>query len=297
MLNVPSTAIVSTKFSKKHPIAIGFATVGSSLGGVILPIVFRRLQSRVGFGRAVRVKAFITLTLGLGSLIIFCRKRGVAKAKAKLHIQPRSLLEPAFGLFCFGLFLQNLAYFVPLFYITSFAITKLGTSEDFAFYLLSVLNGSSFIGRTFAFWLNLANIQIESIYMLMFWNVVGIVLLFTWMTVTSNVGFILWCVVWGIISGVQVTMPTATLSHPAISPSLDVIGARIAMAWGSGTIGSLIGAPTAGALANVQAAGYVRAQVFAGAVLCGAVLSHLYPRITVRRYDRCILEQKSSESN
>lgn len=65
-LFVPSVAIISTYFTTHLSTAIGIAASGSSLGGVIYPIMFYKLQPQVGFGWATRIIGF----MALGMLII-----------------------------------------------------------------------------------------------------------------------------------------------------------------------------------------------------------------------------------
>ncbi|MCJ1453667.1 hypothetical protein MMC28_004015 [Mycoblastus sanguinarius] len=48
-LFIPSVAILPQYFTSKKALAIGTAASGSSLGGVIYPIVFRQLQPKIGF--------------------------------------------------------------------------------------------------------------------------------------------------------------------------------------------------------------------------------------------------------
>ncbi|KAL2168003.1 hypothetical protein VTG60DRAFT_538 [Thermothelomyces hinnuleus] len=61
LLFVPTVSLIPTWFSTRVGLAIGLASSGSSLGGVIYPIVLSRLLSRVGFPWAVRAVGFIVL--------------------------------------------------------------------------------------------------------------------------------------------------------------------------------------------------------------------------------------------
>ena len=54
LLFVPTVSLIPTYFSTYIGLAIGIASSGSSLGGVIYPIVLYRLISQVGFPWAVR---------------------------------------------------------------------------------------------------------------------------------------------------------------------------------------------------------------------------------------------------
>ncbi|RAH43190.1 MFS general substrate transporter, partial [Aspergillus brunneoviolaceus CBS 621.78] len=61
LIFVPSIAIPSTYFTTKLPLVIGIAASGSSIGGVIYPILIRELLGRLGFGWTIRVAGFVAL--------------------------------------------------------------------------------------------------------------------------------------------------------------------------------------------------------------------------------------------
>lgn len=58
------------------------------------------------------------------------------------------------------------------------------------------------------------------------------------------------------------------------------------MMWGISSFGSLVGTPVAGALVNLETADFVRAQVFAGCLMVGAVVLQVWPVVCVVRVDR-----------
>ncbi|KAI1406990.1 major facilitator superfamily domain-containing protein [Hypoxylon sp. FL1857] len=281
-INIPAFAIISSKFTTRRPLALGCASTGASIGGIIFPIMFRRLAPTAGFGWAVRAIAFVNLAISIPALYILCRKPGTRAPKARAVMDPRAFREPVFGTFVIALFFQFLAYYIPLFYLTTYARVRVGTSVDFAFYLLAISNGASFFGRTMPY---LLGGRVSPIQILIFWDAVGIVLLFSWIAVTSTGGMVVWTIAWGFLSGVLVTAPAASTSHPTLSPSLDVIGARLGMSWATAAVGVLIGAPIAGALADVATADFVRAQAFAGAVIAAAVILLVIPLVAAHRYN------------
>ena len=63
---VSGVAILSTHWSTKLATATGIAATGSSIGGMLYPIIFYKLQPRVGFAWATRSLGF----LALGTLLI-----------------------------------------------------------------------------------------------------------------------------------------------------------------------------------------------------------------------------------
>ncbi|KFY86694.1 hypothetical protein V500_07462 [Pseudogymnoascus sp. VKM F-4518 (FW-2643)] len=70
-LFTPAISLVGQYFSTKRGLATGIAAAGSSVGGIIFPVVISRLIDSVGFPWAMRVMAFIMLaTLGLGIALL-----------------------------------------------------------------------------------------------------------------------------------------------------------------------------------------------------------------------------------
>ena len=128
-------------------IAFGIIAGGSSLGGVILPIMVQRLIVEVGFGWSMRVAAFLILFLMIiANLTITSRMQPQPKPLDVMEFV-RPLKELPFDLVALGAFLFFLGMFLPINYIILEA-THYGMSEHLAQYLVSILNAASFFGRT-----------------------------------------------------------------------------------------------------------------------------------------------------
>lgn len=70
MIFYPSMSVVSTWFFKRRALAFGFVAAGSSLGGIIFPIMVQRMLPQVGFGWAMRTAAFLILFLLVSSVLL-----------------------------------------------------------------------------------------------------------------------------------------------------------------------------------------------------------------------------------
>ncbi|KEF62170.1 uncharacterized protein A1O9_00142 [Exophiala aquamarina CBS 119918] len=287
---IPCLALISTYFTTKRPIAIGIAAVGSSFGGVIFPIMFRKLQPQIGFGWTVRVLGFIALACSVLICVILGRHKGEAR-KARSLLDMSALRESAFVCWVLALFFLFFAYYIPLFFIVSYSRWALGTSEDFAFYMLAVTNGGSVLGRTVPY---LLGQRVKPIYTLLFSSVFGAILLFSWIAIHSLASYVVWCILWGFVAGVLVTAPTSTTAHPVLSPSMNVVGTRLGMSWMGSSIGSVIGAPIAGALANVSTGDFLHAQIFAGVIMLAGAVCLVWPLMSIERYDRAKLRHENS---
>lgn len=114
-------------------------------GGVIYPIIFHRLVSRIGFGWTTRVIGFIILaTLAVPLAVI--KVRVVPASKRKL-VDWTAFTEPAYVLFILGGMITFLGIYVPFFYIQYYATSTGITDSNLGFYLLPILNSASVGGR------------------------------------------------------------------------------------------------------------------------------------------------------
>jgi MFS family permease len=144
-LFVPSMAIISTYFSKRVATAIGIVASGSSLGGVIYPIVFHRLLPQIGFAWTTRVLGFIILATSIIPVVV-SRPR-VLPAKSRALLDLKAFLVPAYSLQVVGFFCGFMGLYMPFFYAQVYAIQRHITNENLAFYLLAVMNSTSVFGR------------------------------------------------------------------------------------------------------------------------------------------------------
>ncbi|KAI6314071.1 hypothetical protein MCOR34_005079 [Pyricularia oryzae] len=146
-LVVPSLALLPQYFGpSKRALVIGIAVTGSSLGGVVYPLLFTALLSRIGFGWTNRVLGFISLGT-LGTAVIVMRTR-VKPRQVRSLFDPASFHETPYLLYCAALFCSNFGFFVPVFYLQQYALGHgLEHSEDLARNLVAVLNGASILGR------------------------------------------------------------------------------------------------------------------------------------------------------
>lgn len=279
---IPALAVISTSFTTKRPIAIGTASIGSSVGAVIFPVIFRQLQPKVGFAWAVRCIGFVSLLMAIVACTILCC-RPVPKMRARSLVDWKAFREPSFMLFSVSLTLVMLAYYVPIFYVASYARTVVHTTTSLSFYMVAIVNGSSVFGRVVP---NLLVAYVKPIATLMICVTASAIAMFTWIAATDTAGFIVWACYWGILSGVLVTAPTSIVAHPVFCPDTNYMGTRLGMMWGISSFGALAGTPIAGALVNLDTSSFLRAQVFAGCMMVGAVLLQLWPGYKVFRHDR-----------
>jgi MFS family permease len=142
--NIQSTALaaVGQYFTSHRALALGIVVSGSSIGGVILPIMVDRLIPRVGFGWAMRSLAFLLLGLLVIGNVFVKARLPPPKRHFRLIEFITPLTEVPFALLTAGSFFIYLGGFLPFTFVILQA-RKEGMSAALAGYLVSILNGAS----------------------------------------------------------------------------------------------------------------------------------------------------------
>lgn len=145
LLFTPCFTAVGHFFKAKRGLATGLASSGGSVGGVVFPLVLQSLLSKLGWAWSIRILGFICLVLALICNLLV-HKRLPAAHNASPHPDFRIFKDKAFLFTTMGVFLLEFGLFIPVAYISSYAL-HVGFSNSFSFYILTILNASSFFGR------------------------------------------------------------------------------------------------------------------------------------------------------
>lgn len=257
----------ATWFLKKRGAAFGIVNSGSSVGGVVLPIMMDRLFKSIGFAWALRVLGFLLLAL----CAVAC-----ATVKSRLPPAPRPLLvadytkpfkERPMALTMLGGFLFFWGMYLPMNYIIIQAKAS-GISASVTPYLLSIINAVSIVGRIVpgfaADKFGRYNCMIGIV------SLSGITTLALWIPSTHNTAAIIaYAVVFGFTSGGYVTMLPACIAQIS---EIEKIGTRTGVAFLVTALGALTGSPIGGALVSAQGGSFLGLQLFCGiSMLCSAV--------------------------
>ncbi|KAI1098634.1 MFS general substrate transporter [Jackrogersella minutella] len=150
LLFTPCLTAIGHFFRKRRGFASGLASTGGGLGGVAFPLIMQSLFDKVGWGWTIRIIGFITLVLFIFANMLV-RKRLPPAKNASPHPDFRIMKEKGFLLLTIGVFFLEFGLFIPLAYISSYALAN-GFSEKFAFQILPILNAASVIGRALPGW-------------------------------------------------------------------------------------------------------------------------------------------------
>jgi MFS family permease len=144
-LQFPAFAILSQYFDKRRAAAMGLAVSGSSIGGIIFPIVLSKFlnDSNLSFGWSIRIVAFIMVPFMLFACFIISPR--VPPRGSTLFIGA-AWKNKKYVLLVVSLFFMMMGMWTPVFYIPVYAVSR-GMKPLLASYLLSIINGSSTFGR------------------------------------------------------------------------------------------------------------------------------------------------------
>lgn len=260
-LFITATSILPSYFAKKRALVMGISASGSSLGGIIFPLVFEHTQEKIGFGWTVRVIGFISLaTLAIPCLVVKPR----AKPPGRRKIFDISILkEVPFGIMNLATFFGFVGQYIPYFFIEQYAAEH---GMGIPFYMLIFLNVGSLPGRILPSLL--ADKFFPPLHVLAFCTGCATLLAFCWIAITeSTAGLVVWCVFYGFFSGAFVSLQGAAVA--SMATNMATIGTRFGINMFCGALGILIGSPVGGA---IFPSSWVGCQLFcAFTLLCSTV--------------------------
>ncbi|KAK7203428.1 major facilitator superfamily domain-containing protein [Myxozyma melibiosi] len=265
-----STAALTSWFSARRGLAFGIAASGAGAGGISFPFLLQYLFYDYGsFTVGVCTLAGILGFLGLIVIITTTTRLPPTGAQpyrfVTYYIHP--FKDSIFALFTLAMSLIYLALFVPKAYVTSAALYY-GMSRAQAAYLLSYLNGGSFVARIFGGYL----FDRFNKFLVFFGYVLfgGLVLLPGWYSSSTQAGSIVVATCFGFASGGILALCTAVIAQ--ISPAKE-IGTRVGACNGVLALPALFSLPVAGAIVGDDD-NYRGMQAYAGStILAGAVVS------------------------
>ncbi|KIX09370.1 uncharacterized protein Z518_00449 [Rhinocladiella mackenziei CBS 650.93] len=267
----PAVAVLGQYFQRRRAVALGIASSGSSLGGVIFPVMLDLMifHTPLGFGWAVRIVGFLVLGLVLTACVTIIPRLPPRKGK---YLLIHAFKNPIYSIQVAGLFLVWLGLFTPFFYLPSYSESK-GLSFDLALTTIAILNAGSLVGRLssepLAKHLGRFNLLLMGI------CACGI-LVFCWLRVSSIGAICAFAALYGAASGFVIALFPTTLADVAPHPS--EIGSYVGMALGLYGIAGLTGTPITGAMI-AHYGGYSEATIFSGCVVMAGTALLLYARL------------------
>ena len=241
LLFVPTVSVIPTYFTTNIGLAIGIASSGSSLGGVIYPIVLNRLIVQVGFPWAVRTIGFIAL--GTFMIPLVALRVRVRAPKPRAIWDWDALHDLPYMTFSLALLIVFIGNAVLIFYISYYPAQQHFTTQDLAFYITAIFNAGSVIGRILP---NAISDRIGVFNTIAPFTLLLGVTILCLLGVNNSAGMIVEAVVTGIFSGVVVALPPVCFRM--LTENKAMIGTRSGQGFAIGGLGLLIGGPSAGSI-------------------------------------------------
>ncbi|KAJ5727368.1 hypothetical protein N7493_005188 [Penicillium malachiteum] len=273
LLFTPTVSLLPTYFSSRIGLAVGIASSGSSLGGVVYPIVLYRLlfNNKIGFPWAVRTIGFIALaTFILPVLVMRVRVRA---PKPRAIIDWAAFSDGPYIVFSLGLLILFIGNAILIFYISFYSQNKGFTDTELSFYLVAVFNAASILGRI------APNALSDRIGV---FNTIAPVSLLLGVTVlcllgvVNKAGMIVEAIVTGFFSGVVVALPPVCFRM--LTENKAMIGTRVGQGFAIGGFGLLIGGPSGGAILGSDD-DWTAIWVYGGVAACVAGLIMMVVRV------------------
>ncbi|KAH7060468.1 MFS monocarboxylate transporter [Macrophomina phaseolina] len=262
----PTVSLISTYFVKRRSLALAFVLAGSSVGGVVFPVLFQQLLPPLGFSWTVRVMGFIVLAL-YAIVLAIARTRINPRASAPF-LDLQSFKEPSYSLFTVGTFLMLWSVYNAFFYVNSYATSIIHIPSSSSLTLLYLMNGVSVAGRILP--ALFADRFFGPLNTFIFLTAIAGIVMFCWTAADSLSGLMVWAAFYGFFgSGLQGLFGAALAG---LTTDLQKMGVRIGMVMSIGSIAALTGSPLAGALIEHDHGYYRSMQIFGGSCLVAAAL-------------------------
>ncbi|KAG6831444.1 hypothetical protein H0H87_005116 [Tephrocybe sp. NHM501043] len=216
-------ASVSTYFIKYRATALGIAAAGSSIGGVIYPIMLQNLFVSVDFGWGVRISGLVSAVCCIIATIAVSSLS--PSKRADVYIGAKTFADTRYILLAIGSSLVALGLFIPFFYIVKYA-QHLSISPKKTFYVLAVMNAGGVFGRIAPAYLSDSLGRFNLLTPSAFFS--GLSCLVFWIFTKSLASLMMFAAVYGFFSGAFISVIT-----PCVAQISDIrqIGIRIGMLY------------------------------------------------------------------
>jgi MFS family permease len=273
MVFTPSMALIARSFKQRRAIAMGVVACGAPTGGILYTLMFEQLITKVGFAWTVRIMGFVVMALfALALPLLLWRSTNLGDigngAKRKL-VDYAAFTDLPFWGYALSTSFLFMGYLTPFFFLPSFGVVQLGSSQSVALYALITSQAASVPGR-----LIVATCAHKFGIMICWVTCAGIsaTICLAWAGVDNIGGFFAICASYGFFSGPLIPLPTSIF--PVVCPDTRLLGSRLGMAQLFSAAANLIGPPIAGALVSARKGParedrhhYLGVQLWAGLVM------------------------------
>ena len=279
----PSMGLMGTYFSSKRALAIGIATTGNSVGGMVYPVLVQQLLPKLGFAWTARVLGFLNLGL-LSVVLVFMRPRLPPRRSGPI-VDLSAFKEPPYAFLVGGLFFIIWAIYYTFYYLSSYGIQVAGMPFDTAIDITIILNGAGLPARVIPPFFASRFGQLNTLVPILF---ALAIVAFSWIAVRTPTGMYTYAVFYGIWSAAfQCLIPSTVAS---ITPNMNMFGTRLGMAFSTLSFAALTGPSLGGALQSAMGGRYLGAQLWAAiatAISMSLVLASRMAKARWKVHSKC----------
>lgn len=235
--------------------------------------MLQSLFAKVGWAWAIRTLGFICLALSVVANFLI-RSRLPPRAGASVHPDPKIFRNLPFALTTLAVFLLEFALFIPLTYISSYALAQ-GFSEPFSFQIITVLNAGSVFGRIFPgyyadiigpFNANVISVALTIVACFGVWLPAG----------HTTPGLVVFAVVFGFASGSNISLVPVAIGSLC---KTQEYGRYYATCYTIVSIAALIGIPIAGKILTACHGNYSGLIIVTGSVYVAALVAFMAAKV------------------
>ncbi|KAK0664219.1 Aspyridones efflux protein apdF [Lasiodiplodia hormozganensis] len=152
LIFTPAIVSIGHWFMQRRALATSLALTAGGIGGILFPIIILRLEGKIGFNRSLQVIGIVCALL-CATAVATIRTRLPFNTKSGASIDVLALVrDPVYAATTAAIFFLELALFIPVTYVTSYALDA-GFAADRAYGFLIALNAASIVGRGLSGWL------------------------------------------------------------------------------------------------------------------------------------------------
>ncbi|KAK7464994.1 hypothetical protein VKT23_006203 [Stygiomarasmius scandens] len=149
MYYYPIMTLAPTYFDRHRGFAMGVILAGSGVGGLVMALVLQNLLDKYGIGWALRVLGIWNFVVGIGVASVVRARDTSGSSNGRSSTLPnKSLMKKGtFWYQSFGAFLQAGGNVVPLYYMSSYAVSVLSLPRSTSSLFVSINSGVNSVSR------------------------------------------------------------------------------------------------------------------------------------------------------
>lgn len=274
LIFTPAIGSVQHWFYARRGIATGLAVSGGSVAGIIFPLFLQALLPRIGFAWATRAAGLMLLPF-LTAACLLMKSRVVDHGRRGPALPDITMFKkPMVPQMVIGVFTMELAFFVPVAYLPSYALDK-GMSVKSANALLTYLNVGSLVGRWLPGYMSDKIGRFNS--SILAFIICIISMLGLWLSAGSNEGLLVaTAVLFGLGSGSNISLTPVCLGQLC---KTSEYGRFYTSIYTVASFGSLLGIPIAGTILSGTNNNYRGLIIFGGVSYAVALVGFIAVRI------------------